>query len=62
MVKKPARELAGTNPKTWTLEPQAVESHSGHTALKSKFKGGSNDAWPGAGWNWWRFSNGTLWY
>jgi hypothetical protein len=47
-----------TNPKTCTMEPQTNEFHSGHTALEFKFKGGSNDSWPGAGWNWCAFQTG----
>jgi hypothetical protein len=47
-----------TNPKTCTIEPQTIESHSGHTALEFRFKGGSNEAWPGAGWNWCAFQTG----
>jgi len=47
-----------TNPKTCTIGPQTIESHSRDTALEFKFKGGSNEGWPGAGWNWCAFQTG----
>jgi len=46
------------NPKsTCTVGPQAVEVHSGNTAVEFKFKGGGEE-WLGAGWNWCAFQTG----
>ena len=46
-----------TNPKTNTIGPQAVEAHSGNTALEFKFSG-SGEEWLGAGWNLCAFQTG----
>jgi hypothetical protein len=47
-----------SNPKGSTIGPQTAEVHSGHSALEFKFKGGSGEDWPGAGWNWCAFQTG----
>jgi hypothetical protein len=54
-----ARTGAGwVNPTTSTIGPETAESHSGRTALEFRFKGGSNDQWHGAGWDWCAFQTG----
>ncbi len=47
-----------SNPKGSTIGPQTAEAHSGHSALEFRFKGGSGEEWPGAGWNWCAFHTG----
>jgi hypothetical protein len=55
---KATKGAGWSNPKGSTIGPQTAEAHSGHSALEFKFKGGSGDEWPGAGWNWCAFQTG----